>query len=282
MRVALLGDDADLRHARALGMPDAPVQLAPGVDRNRLDQVAAFASDALGDADVVVTVGAGRLATALADAAQAAGRPVVQVQAGERTGDARDRQRRLADHAADHCCVRSDAERDQLVHEGLAEADVAVVGSLTAQALAALPAPPAAAAPFAWLACEHDDPALEQDAREACERLDLQLQVARRDDDPRLHLDRARTAAVLITDSCGYQEFAAAAGVPCVVLAPAGARWDLLVSGAVVVADHPGELQAAIETARGNRPEPPAATDAAAAITAAIDAWRAPAEEDGP
>jgi dTDP-4-amino-4,6-dideoxygalactose transaminase len=276
-RVALLGGEPELAHARALGLPEVEVELAREVRGERLDEVAAFARDVLRDAELVLTVGSGRLATALWDAARSAGSRCVHVDAGERTGDHRDRIRRLADHAADACLVRSDAEREHLLREGMAEADLAVVGSLTGQALAALPPAAAPAQPFVWLAGEHlRDPELEQTAREACERLDLQLQVAQKDDDPRSQLDRARTAAVIVTDSCGYQEFAAAAGIPCVVLAPAGARWDLLVSGGAVVAEHPVELQAAIEHARQSRLAAPPATDAAAAIVAALDAWAGP------
>lgn len=276
VRIALLGGDAELAHAHALGMPDAPVLLAHDARRDQLADVATFAQQALGDAEAVITVGSGRLSTALCDAARAAGRFTAHVDAGERTGDSRDRQRRLADHAADACLARSDAERDNLLREGFAEPDIAVVGSLCRQALDALPAE-AAATPYAWLACEHGrDEALEETSREICERLDLQLQIARPDDDPAQQLARARAAAVIVTDSCGYQEFAAAAGIPCVVLAPAGARWDLLLSGAAVVAEHPSELQTAIEHARLHPVAAPDASDAAGAIVAALDAWSGP------
>ena len=279
-RVALLGGDEELAHAHALGLPDVPVQLGEGVDRSRLDEVARFAQDALGDAEVVVTVGTGKLAHALADAARSQGRLAVHVDAGERTGDVRDRARRLADHAADRCCARAEPERQHLLQEGLDEQDLAVVGSLAAAALAATPPCPERFGGL-WLAMEHGhDPALEAHAAEACARLELPLGVARPDDDPKDQLDRARSAAVIVTDSCGYQEFASAAGVPCVVLAPAGARWDLLVSGGVAVAERPQDLQGAVEAAMRSGPAaPPEPADAPAAIAAAIDAWIGEAEE---
>ena len=75
VRVALLGGADQLAHARALGLPEVSVQTADGVDRDRLDEVSAFAREVLGDAEVVVTVGAGRLTTALSDAARSEGRP---------------------------------------------------------------------------------------------------------------------------------------------------------------------------------------------------------------
>ncbi len=273
-RVALLGAADALTHARALGLPEVDVALADGVDPARLDEVARFAREALQDAEVVVTVGAGRLTAALADAARAAGRLSVHVDAGERTGDERDQRRRLADHGADRCCARAAPERAHLLQEGRDEDHVAVVGSLTADALAALPQPPDAASARLWLAMEHGhDDALRGHTAEVAARLGLGLGVAAPDDDPRDQLEQARTAQVIVTDSCGYQEFAAAAGVPCVVLAPAGARWDLLVAGGVVVAERAQDLQAAVEAARRATLTAPLATDAAGAVVAAIERW---------
>ena len=279
-RVALLGEEAAGVHASKLGLPQC--ELTSSGPRTGLAGAAAFASESLGDARLVLIFGTGRFAIALADSARQSGALSVRVDAGQRTGDAGDRQRRTADHLADRCCVRSDVERDHLIAEGYDEDSVTVIGSLCADALAALPPAKPSDAPSVWLALEHTrDPALEEHVHETSAHLDVAVEVARPDDDPAVHLARSRSAAAIITDSCGYQEFAAAAGVPAVVMAPAGARWDLVRSGAVRVAEHPDDLPQVLADALASERPKVEHAPAAELVVEALRGWLQPASDEG-
>ncbi|MGC6487454.1 MAG: DegT/DnrJ/EryC1/StrS family aminotransferase, partial [Planctomycetota bacterium] len=241
---------------------------------------ASFAAEVVESARprAVLTLGAGRFALALADAAEQQGLLCVRLDAGDRAGAGRDRSRRLADHAAQRWCVRAERARRALVDEGCDEDLVAVVGSLTRDALAGWPPPEQAARRHVWLACEHgQDPALEAHVGAVCEQLELDLQIARPADPPQRQLQLARSADVIVTDSLGYQEFADAAGRPCVVLAPAGARPDLLTSGRVRVAEHRDELHGVLAQRRDAPREEPPVPAAADAVIDALARWTAPA-----
>jgi len=285
VRVAMVGGADALGHAAALGLPDVEVMLAEARRSESLADAAAHAAKTVNEVtpDVVVSLGAGAFAQALGDVAHRADIRCVRLEAGDRAGDVRDRGRRLADHAADRWCVRSDRERAVLAQEGVDEDLVTIVGSLTRDALAAWPEQARGSGKHVWLACEHAvSDVLEAQVGEVCAALELDLQVARPADPPEQQVQRARAADVIVTDSLGYQEFADAAGRPCVVLAPAGARADLLSSGRVAVAEDPAELHGALQQRREPSSPPPAEACAAEAIADALLRWTAPASPTSP
>jgi len=251
----MIGGATDVEYLATAG---AKLEVSGNASAADLSCAASFARDVLGDAPAVITIGGGPLALALADAAHRAGRLSFGVDAGERLGDERDRHRRLADHAVDRCFVRSDLERTQLLAEGRDAADVDVVGSLTAQAISALPSAVATERPHAFVALDHTISAdILKQVTDVCARQGLQFELSTAAPNAREAMERARTAAVIITDQGRYQELAAAAAVPSVVIAPAGARWDLVTSGVVSVAEDLDELPAALDVARGAAPRPP-------------------------
>lgn len=257
VRIAWFGTSAEFSQALALGLPDCEALIVGELDDDsRLLQASEFLNDDWLHCPTVITIGHDVFATALAETAHERDALVIRLASGERVGDARDRQRRLADHAADVHCVASDAHRQQLLQEGVADQSIAIVGCLTAAVLAALPAIETPETAHMWVAIEHaqtlaahGDALLEQcDA--AAEHAGLSLLCASKGAPAEQQLRSARTASVIVTDSLGYQDLAAAAGIPCIVMAPAGARWDLLTTGAVTVIDRISELPQAVVRSR--------------------------------
>ncbi|MEC9046566.1 MAG: DegT/DnrJ/EryC1/StrS family aminotransferase [Planctomycetota bacterium] len=234
-----------------------------------LEAASAFASTVLHDADPVILFGAGPAVTALATAARLAGRRTTQCDAGTRTGEPGDRDRRLADFSADHCFVRSVAERDQLVREGLSAERVQVVGALAAECFDQLVddnSSGEAGGDVALALTADADGAYTAAARE------LPLRWRGTPPEPLDELKRLRGAAVIITDDLAYQGLAAEMGVPCVVCAPARARNDLLERGAAFALEHPTALADSVHAARARDVVAPtrADTDASTLIVDAL------------
>ena len=287
VRIAWFGSATEFEQAVALGLPDADAVIAGEFDQesggdSRLLQACEFLGDDWLQCPVVLSVGHDTFAVALAETAHERDAMVIRLGAGERVGDARDAKRRRADHAADAWCVSTDTQRQQLLGEGFPEERIAVVGSLAAQVLAELPPAATPAKAFVWLALEHSQTSefhgdeLTVHCEEAAGTSGLALQQANATIPAVQQLAMARSASVIVTDSLGYQELAAAANIPCIVLAPAGARWDLLVRGAVQVVDRAIELRQAIPQAferRAGAVVSETTIDAAKHVLQSIDAW---------
>lgn len=292
VHVAWFGARDGYLHALTLGLPDVPATLHGPLDGDPLLAAHEFAADDWFGCEVALTVGHDAFAIALAQAAAQRGRPTLRLQAGERTGSPlRDRDRRLADHAASLFCVRSQQERMRLCREGIADGAVAVVGSLVAEAIAALPAP-APAEPFLWLAIEHQDtvaalgaPLLDavRDAA-AAHRLPIRavptvlrgVEAAderwfhREHADPLGQLQAARSAAVVVTDSLGQQQLATDTGVPCIALHGGDRpRFDRGPDAPPDLAGGLGELPLALGRALARRAPTPRPTDSPAALVCA-------------
>jgi perosamine synthetase len=309
------GTDAELAAATALGLraPDRNAT-APTAAAEVPLAAARFAAGLLAEtsAAAVVTLGGSAFATAIALAATAHGLPVARLGAGRRTHDVDgvddDRRRRLADHAASQWFTLHDTQRHELLREGLPAVAVHVVGSLLPAALAALPIERRHADPFVWLALERPAsvaaPApllalLRQIARAALGQAlpvraapDLLAAAVARHGvalpggidlvpglSTRLQVDAARTATAMVTDSAAWQEFAAAAGVPCVLLGRATAHPELLAGGRQQVADpSASDLAQLLAVARQSRASERAPyADAVPALVAHLTALLAPA-----
>ncbi|MFT4512733.1 MAG: perosamine synthetase [Planctomycetota bacterium] len=283
VRIAWFGSTTEFEQAAALGLPDTDTVIAGDFDDDsHLLQACEFLNDEWLQCPIVLSNGHDSFAVALAETAHERGAKVIRLGAGERVGDVRDAKRRRADHAADAFCVSTDAQRQQLLNEGFAEERIAVVGSLQAQVLAELPEAPTPESPFVWFALEHGQTSefhgeeLLVHCEEAASNSGLALQQASAAIPAAEQLALARSASVIVTDSVGYQELASASGIPCIVLAPAGARWDLLVSGSVQVVDRAIELRQAIPQAFERRAAAVASEgtiDAAGNVVQAIDGW---------
>lgn len=290
VRIAWFGSAAQFAHAQALGLPDCEALLVGDLDGDsRLLQASEFLNDEWLRCPTVLTVGHDVFATALAATAHERDATIIRLGSGQRVGDARDRQRRIADLAADRHCVANEANRDSLLQEGVADEHIAITGCLTAAALAEQASTAAPASPHLWAAFEHAETKqihgeeLQAHCQTAAELAALTLPATSVSAAEQLQL--ARTARVIVTDSLGYQDFAAACGIPCIVLAPGGARWDLLTSGQVTAVDSLTELPSAVAHAATTKLEPRELdTDAGSKIVAAIDKWlitdAAPAESD--
>lgn len=302
--VAWFGTAAALAEARefALGeqlrLPAAPL---PEVPAARLAVQAAFAADLLADTwSLLLLAGHGDFAPMLGAMARASGLRVLRLGAGVRChGQAGDSPRRAADHVADAWCVANEERRQQLQREGIATAAVVVVGEPLGEALCGHAATHSASSPLV-LALEHLSSL--QPATRAAAMLD-ELTAVRGDGpllvvptlpvfaDPAVRLPvgcrrldggavaQLRTALgarAIITDSAGWQDLAAQAGVPC--LAVAGALPELVLAGSVgSVGPAPGDLSAALHRQLGQPHRAAPVTAAAAAILAAIDRLLQPA-----
>ena len=283
VRIAWFGSTTEFEQAVALGLPDADTVIAGDFDDDsRLLQACEFLNDEWLQCPIVLSTGYDVFAVALAETAHERCAKVIRLGAGERVGDVRDAKRRRADHAADAFCVSTDTQRQQLLNEGFPEERIAVVGSLVAQVLAEMPEAPTPIAPFVWLALEHAQTTefhgdeLLVHCEEASGNCGLKLHQANPSIPATQQITSARSASVIVTDSVGYQELAAAAGIPCIVLAPAGARWDLLIDGAVQVVDRAIELRQAIPQAferQASAVESEATIDAAKNVLQAIATW---------
>ena len=288
VRLGWFGTSAGFAQARDMGLPDVDALVAGDLDDGpRLLQAAEFLADDWLACPVVLTVGHDIFATASAQAAHERGGLVIRLSSGERVGDSRDQRRRLADHAADVHCVAAEANRQQLLHEGVADENIAVVGCLSAAVLAPLERAPSPAPGYAWLAFEHEQTfrahgaELVEQCQAAGEQAGLPMQIAAKSTPAQEQLDAALAATVIVTDSLGYQDFCAALGIPCIVLAPAGARWDLLSNGTVTSIESVHELARALAHAR-TQPALPRGerTDAAGQLVVeAIQRWT-PVEPD--
>ena len=106
-------------------------------DAEALEEVARFSAAAVVGVQAVLVFGFGRFSLAILDAARRRDALSVRLGGGERAGDAADRDRRLVDHAADRVLALTDAERDQLLMEGLCPDSVLVVGAPEGAALTA-------------------------------------------------------------------------------------------------------------------------------------------------
>lgn len=290
VRLAWFGTSTEFAQAQSLGLPDAESLVAGECDgRARTLQAAEFANDEWLHCATVLTIGHDVFAAALAESAHERGALVVRLASGERVGDARDRQRRVADHAAHVHCVASEAHRQQLLQEGVADESVAIVGSLTAAALAHVERSEGAAAPYVWAAFEHTqtvavhgDDLLER-CNAAAEQAGLAMQSANKGVPATSQLQASLAASVIVTDSLGYQDMCATLGTPCIVLAPAGVRWDLLTNGTATAIDHLSELSAALARAQSQERAPvdAHATNAGELVARAIVDWPGAAPASG-
>ncbi|MEC7725021.1 MAG: DegT/DnrJ/EryC1/StrS family aminotransferase, partial [Planctomycetota bacterium] len=165
--------------------------------------------------------------------------------------------------------MRSVAERDQLVREGLSAERVQVVGALAAECFDQLvddDSSGEAGGDVALALTADADGAYTAAARE------LPLRWRGTPPEPLDELKRLRGAAVIITDDLAYQGLAAEMGVPCVVCAPARARNDLLERGAAFALEHPTALADSVHAARARDVVAPtrADTDASTLIVDAL------------
>lgn len=268
--VAWFGSEADRAIARRLGMPE-PAFAAD-------DDVAAFAERVLDERgwEVVATTGDGAFAVALAVAAAMRGLTVVRLDAGLRGGDPtgrRDRRRRLADAAATTCLVASGHQRDTLCREGVPAAAIHVVGSLLPAALGRAGTPAAAAprAPFVLLAFEHGgDDAVRPRLADAEAALGCGVATTQDHSGPE-QAALARTAHAIVTDSAGWQEFAAVVGVPAIFVGDTSPRPETVLAGRCRQVGDPTDLAAALAWAVAEpRPRPSLYADAVAASVAAL------------
>jgi dTDP-4-amino-4,6-dideoxygalactose transaminase len=97
-------------------------------------------------------------------------------------------------------------------------------------------------------------------------------------DDPVVQTRFARQAALVVTDSAGWQEFAAALGTPCVAVPFAGWRQDLAVSGHLTVAPAISELPAAAHTALTHSTSPLPVVDVGANVATALHRFLHPGD----
>ncbi|HEX5053630.1 MAG TPA: UDP-N-acetylglucosamine 2-epimerase, partial [Planctomycetota bacterium] len=317
-KVAWFGSDAALAEAHQLGLPHAdfvhrlPAGAGPAV---RYVEAVRFAAELLatGEWSGVLTAGCDTWALAAGTVANQVGTAVVRLGAGQR-GAAADRtqqRRRLADHTGTAWFVATEMQARQLQSEGLPSERMRVVGSLLPEALRALPAPPTPSAPFVWLAIEHAQPvddrvglaALLAGVADAARSVSLPVRAAATVLGPalerlalalpegitlangagaRAQLDAARTARVLLTDSAGHQDLAAAAGVPCVVLPGSPVRTDLVASGACRLWASPTELATTLAQAIASPPRAHTAPPALATLLAELPVLLAPPTFAGP
>jgi dTDP-4-amino-4,6-dideoxygalactose transaminase len=318
---AWFGSQDELAGVSALGSPQPDfVRTGSGAAVARLRDATDFVAGLLESSapSAVLSAGHSTLAVAACVTAAAHGTRVVRLDAGQRSHDPDDpdeRDRRIADHAAGAWFVASEFQRQDLLREGLPASRIRVVGSTLPTALAALAAPSRPAAPFVWLALEHAAPAggrgplaellgrivaaaRARDLRVlaaapglpralAQAGIDLPGGITIPDDlTGRAQLDAARRAAAILTDSAGYQAFAAAARVPCLVLADRTARPETVASGhcrlvGVAGARIPEALALALDAGPANDPPWPDATaavaDALPALFGAVEHAAAPA-----
>ena len=151
VRIAWFGSTTEFEQATALGLPDADAIIAGDFDDDSpLLQACEFLADDWLQCPIVISVGNNMFARTLAEVARERSAQVIRLQAGIRVDDHRDRDRRLTDHAADAWCVANEIQRQQLLQEGLDEANISVVGSLMAQVLAELPPTEKPKEPFAF------------------------------------------------------------------------------------------------------------------------------------
>lgn len=305
--VAWFGDDDRLAAAIAVGLaaPARAVRPVAGDAAARAAEAAAFAAALLQSPwRAVVTCGHDAFAQAIGTAAAAVGLPVVRLQAGLRSravDGRRDAARRRADHCATAWFCDGEAERQELVREGADPACVHAVGSTIADALGPPAAPPGVAVVCAF---EHAAAAEAEAVRarlaaivRAAAPRPVQVVAApsgarAADDglewlcgDAAAALRAARSAAVLVTDSVGFQRLARAVGAPCVVAAEHGPLPQLLAAGCVHVASAAtGGLPGAVARAiAAPRPSPAAAgalrrfAEALLAVSPASPAPAAPA-----
>jgi perosamine synthetase len=265
--------------AEAMGLPRQPFTTLDAATTEPAGQAAAAMALAAtlpaARFDAVLIVGAAPAAIAFADGARLQGLPVLRLAAGERTGDAADGDRRRADHAATGWLCTDEDARDQLSREGLPAARVHVVGSLAAAALAARPAAPRTAT--LWLAFEHAA------ARETAGRILFaaaataaaasHLEARPAPDAPKpdalSQLENAQSAAVILTDSAGWLEFARALGTPAVLLPTDRSAAPFAPPGAIV-ADGIEDLGTAVAAAIARGRAAPLPADAAERVIAAI------------
>ena len=304
VRVAWFGSAAELSEAKRLGLPPLELRAAPANERKlpALTRAAAFAAEVLGDADVAVTIGPSPFALALAQVAREGGRPVLRLNAGIRGGH-RHTNFLLADHAASLRCVPTRQARHTLLREGAHTDSVHTVGSLLGEAVAlALPNARAnRSSSHLWLAIEHADTPrgaagikdLIELTEQAAARANLRvlaaptvLRQALRDagidrnddwfsaDDAAAQLLAAREAAIIVTDSVGYQELAASLGIRCVALMTlAGRRNDLAQLGHIHESASCSQTGRIIDQAlAAPQPSPLPSDGAAAKVCAALDA----------
>ena len=141
LHIAWFGTRAQFERARSAGLPDceatiaeAPIAEAPPGDARIA--ASAFAADHRlhrFDSELVLIAQGDDFALALALSAADRGVPCVQLAAGGRDGE---RRQRLADHAASHCCVPDALRRLRLLREGLRDEAIAVAESPEAIAAA--------------------------------------------------------------------------------------------------------------------------------------------------
>ncbi|MFK7739304.1 MAG: DegT/DnrJ/EryC1/StrS family aminotransferase [Planctomycetota bacterium] len=293
VQVAWFGSRAGFEQALTLGLPaDLEAVLAGEPEDEVVFAAHEFAAANLdgggesGAFDVVLTVGPGPFAAALAQAADSRGPRTVRLQAGERNefgheaGHLHNRARRLADHSAAAFCVRSEQQRLQLIQEGIDGDSIAVVGSLAAdagsRAAADADANPgvdrdggtADKQPFVWLAIEHESsvasPRAVQDVAKAAAAHGLAVRAVPTQLQPQPWADsawfvdeyatplgqlRAACAArVVVTDSLGHRDLAASNGIACCMVGDARERLPVLLSSAAPAAG-PAETDSTTATA---------------------------------
>lgn len=307
--VAWFGDADGLQEARELGLPAPSRQAMPPPELptlRRYEVAASFAADLLESQRpfAVMTCGHGTMARAAGAVFDAEGLALVRIGAGQRCHDAgsrEERRRRAADRTATNWCVATDLQRLELLREGMPSQHVHVVGSLLPAALRSLgTAPPVP--PFVWLALEHAvhgtdpaplhellaavaraaavhglpvhaaapglAPALAQHGLSLPPGIELRANLGARG-----QLDAARRARVIVTDSAGYQELAAVAGIRCLLAAHTTARPETVRCGASTLVGARGERLAeamAVALAAATPPHPYGDGDAAANIVAVL------------
>lgn len=308
VRIAWFGPTSDYERALALGLPDAETLVSGTADDNpERVHAAEFAADPWCRAETVLTLGSGPFALALAlqsrdqDVDGLQGREPftflnVRLDGGVR-GEGRATARLLADHAATHYCVADKQAASTLLAEGgVPAANVIVCGSLTR---AALPVELPATQPVLWLAIEHErtlrhfDPeALLHRCAELAQRRGLRLRVGPKllgdalreagldetawidpaDEAPRDQLDAALRATLIVTDSHGYQDVAAAAGIRCIALG-LNLRWDHMRGDRLDLAPAASELDEAADRAFARTPSAADYVDFGKNVSAALVEW---------
>ena len=262
------------------GVPTTPVWLGRPSSRSAAVDLG-LPAHAADDVDVdaytwVLLAGSGPAVQRFGLNARQAGAMVLRWNAGQRCHDAGgdDGERRLVDHLAHRWLCASTWQRDELLREGAPAAHVCVVGSAMPAALRTVGVRRASAPRGVWLALEHRRSVaaaapLRQLLQRVADAAARSLQPVRAGAtvlgpalssfgvelpagfelaacSPKEQLQAALDAAVVLTDSAGYQELAAAAGIPCVLLAASTARPETVAAGACRLAGPNADLPAAV------------------------------------
>ncbi|MBK8100772.1 MAG: DegT/DnrJ/EryC1/StrS family aminotransferase [Planctomycetes bacterium] len=281
-RLVHLGDAAAIEAARAFGLPAPAIALGLAASRSLAATAATrlLALAELHTVDLVLACGHGAGAVAAMQFADALELPRVQLDAGVRDhGDtAAERRRKMLDAGASLRLCGHELQRLELLRERHDFGSIAVIGSLAHAGALAVTGASAATTSCVGLALEHPaaNAALRQTIHDCLAPPGLPIQ----DLGPAAlePLAALRQARLLLTDSHGWQELAAAFAIPCVTIGDRTGKPETVECGGNrLTSARREELAQAIDLAlAAPAVRSPYALDAPAAALAAIAAFLAP------